>query len=223
MRRVPPKAVLLTLLVFLSASFVLPYSAYHAHSGEILVPLEWRRDHPGPYTIDVAVVVDEEWVRWYGAEGQHEAAAVLRRADGMFEPADIHLRLAGYQVWKSPAGGDSFSDLMHQFAASHSPGGADMVVALTAQYRGQEGGVAGRDRRHVMVKHHPYRLDRDAFVLAPEVGHALGLDHHRCPHRYCIMSDHAYDRREHWCPDHLRLLRINGGFFQYQQDIGGRT
>ncbi len=32
------------------------------------------------------------------------------------------------------------------------------------------------------------------------------------------MADHKYDLGEHWCPEHLELLRGNGGFFQYAAD-----
>lgn len=33
------------------------------------------------------------------------------------------------------------------------------------------------------------------------------------------MSDHVYDPRLHWCPDHYRLLEANGGYFQYLEDL----
>jgi len=221
MKRVRLALALLPVVVF-SALF-LPYDAFYTYAGDLLVPSAWQQSHPGPYTINVALLVDEEWESRFGLDAQEQAIDVLRRADRMFEPANIHLRLASYGRWTSSDGSHTIKDLLAQVVGfyTHDPG--DIVVAFTAQYRGQEGGISHRDRRYILVKHHPYRPDRDAFVLAHELGHALGLDHHDCPHRYCIMSGHEYDPGQHWCPDHLKLLRANGGLFQYIHDVGPQT
>ncbi len=32
------------------------------------------------------------------------------------------------------------------------------------------------------------------------------------------MADHAYDLREHWCPEHLEVLQANAGYFGYLAD-----
>jgi len=189
------------------------------YAGQVLVPAEWRRTHPGPYTITISVLVDDEWVTRFGADAQKQAYAIVAAANQYFEPAAIKLRPALYAIWQSQDGASSLQQLLDQVDGSHHPSSADITVALTAQYSGPEGGIAHPDHRHIVVKHHPYRPDHDAFVLAHEIGHALGLSHHHCPHEYCLMSDHAYDPRQHWCPDHYRLLEENGGYFQYLSSL----
>ncbi len=218
MWRSRPKIAALLLLPVVAATIFIPAVSSQVYAGEVLVPAEWRKAHPGPYTITVAVVVDEEWTASFGADALEQAYAVIAAADRHFEPAEIHLRPVLFDAWTSDDSATSIQDLLQGFARGHDHSQADIVVALTGQYRGREGGIADADHRHILVKRHPYRLDRDAFIVAHEIGHALGLRHHRCPHRYCIMSDHDYDPEQHWCPDHYRLLEKNGGLFQYLSD-----
>ncbi|MDO8614418.1 MAG: zinc-dependent metalloprotease family protein [Dehalococcoidia bacterium] len=186
----------------------------HAYAGDLLVPESWRSAHPGPFTIRVTLLVDEEWTALYGPRARGEAAAALDDAAARFENAGIHIELARYETWQSDGDAGSMGELLSA-VKDIPPGESDVIVALTAQYHGRIGGISDQDRRHLLVKHHPYRTDLDSFVLAHEMGHALGLDHHHCPHHYCLMSDHDYDPAKHWCPDHLRLLRANAGYFQY--------
>ncbi len=218
MLRLRPKFVSLPLLlVFIGAGVLVPTQPTQVHAGEVLVPAEWREAHPGPYAITVAVLVDEEWVARFGADAQKEAYAVLAAASRHFAPADIDLRPVRYETWESRDGVDPIEDVLDSLELSHRPDGADIVLGLTAGYVGQEGGAARPRRPYVVVKHHLYHLERDAYVLTHEIAHTLGLHHHSCPDGRCIMAEHEYDPDKHWCPEHLELLRANGGLFQYLQ------
>ncbi|MDO8613706.1 MAG: M12 family metallo-peptidase [Dehalococcoidia bacterium] len=197
---------------------VIPAANAATSTGHVLVPESWRTGHPGPYTLKVALVVDEEWSARFGGDARREALAILDSASEMFAPAKIRLDVVSYGSWVSPDGARSIRD-MYRDLQSVPRGEADMVVALTAQYHGQEGGIAAASNRQVLIKHHSYRPDQDALVVAHEIGHQLGLHHHACPHLYCVMSSHSYDERRHFCPDHLRLLQANGGVFKYLDSL----
>ena len=62
-------------------------------------------------------------------------------AGEMFAPARIRLEVVSYRSWMSPDGSDSIED-MYQHVQSVPRGNADIVVALTAQLHGKEGGIA---------------------------------------------------------------------------------
>lgn len=214
MTRLRPKIAIALVLIIVTTAF-LPARTPHVHAGEIIVPEEWRAAHPGPYTIDVALLVDEEWIERFGPDAEGVARSVFMTAERKLEVADIHLRPVVYSTWDSPSGATSIVDLLDALERSGRPEGADIVVGLTDDYAGRDGGAARLRHPYAVVKHHPLHLERDAYVLVHEVAHTLGLFHHSCPDGRCIMADHDYDPREHWCDHHLALLRANGGFFQF--------
>ncbi len=184
-------------------------------AGQVLVPESWYENHPGPYTVRIALVVDQQWQDLFGADSEREGRHVVHEAQELLSPAGIHLEIVSQGTWAHDASATTIQQLYRQLPSSRSSDGADITVALAAGYKGPEGGFASSDHRHTLIKHHPYRIDRDALILTHEVGHALGLTHHDCSHLLCIMSTHAYDKKQHFCSEHLQLLARNGGFFEY--------
>ncbi|MEE8370204.1 MAG: M12 family metallo-peptidase [Dehalococcoidia bacterium] len=213
-----PKIFSLLAIVVISGAIV-PNLSAHLHSGEVLVSAEWREAHPGPNVISLTVAMDEEWLQTFGPDAERQARRVVELSAVHLRPAGIDLRVDGIDAWTSDDEGVTLHDLLDVLERGSRTVPADMVLGLTAgQYGSNVDGVARLRRPYVVVKHHPGRLERDAYVLTHEIGHVLGLDHHDCPDGRCLMADHKYDLREHWCPEHLELLQANGGFFQYAAD-----
>ncbi|MEE8346457.1 MAG: hypothetical protein V3S20_03815 [Dehalococcoidia bacterium] len=224
MPRLRPKLILLPLILFVAATLVPSYPA-HLHSGEFMVPGQWQDANPGPYIISLTVVVDEDWQRMFGVDSEEQARLVVERSAAQLRPANIDLRFATLKSWtSSDDDGLTLHSVLDTLERSHTPLAADMVLGLTAgQYEGNVDGVARPRSPYVVVKHHPRRGERDAYVLTHEIGHVLGLDHHACPDGRCIMADHKYDPQAHWCSDHLELLKGNGGYFHYLRDAGSQV
>ncbi len=218
MPRLRPKLVFLPLILFVAAAVVPSFPA-HLHSGDVMVPAQWQDAHPGPHIISLTVVVDEDWQRMFGADVEEQARLVVERSAAQLRPADIDLRIAALGTWTPDDDGDGLHGLLDELGSFDGPTETDLVIGLTAgRYEGDVDGVARPRRPYVVVKHHPRRGERDAYVLTHEIGHVLGLDHHACPDGRCFMADHKYDSREHWCSEHLEVLRANGGYFHYVQE-----
>ncbi len=155
----------------------------------------------------------------FGMDAERQARRVVELSSVHLRPAGIDLRFAALETWTSDDDSVSLHGFLDALERSLSLGEEEMVVGLTAgRYAGNVDGVARPRRPYVVVKHHPRHIERDAYVLTHEIGHVLGLDHHACPDGRCFMADHKYESREHWCSEHLDVLRANGGYFRYAQD-----
>lgn len=218
MSRLRPKLIALLLILIVAGAFA-PSRPAHLHSGQLLVPAQWREDHPGPHVISVTVAVDEEWRRTFDRDAERQARRVVELSALHLRPAGIHLRFSALTTWTSDDGSVTLHGLLDMLESSRRADGAGIILGLTAgRYAGKVDGVARPRRPYVVVKHHPRHLQRDAYVLTHEIGHILGLRHHACPDGRCFMADHQYDQREHWCSEHLEVLRANGGYFHYVPD-----
>ncbi len=223
MIRLRGKIAALLIVVIVGTAFV-PALEGHAHAGEPLVPASWRAENPGPYVLDVTVAVDEEWIDTYGADAEQRAARVIATAASNLRPAGLDLRLSHITQWTSADDAETIHPLLGAVEDSIPIDGQGLVVALTAgSYAAGVDGLARIRRPHVVVRHHAGSPERDAYVLTHEIGHIFGLDHHVCEDDLCFMADHGYDPDEHWCPEHLELLRNNAGYLEYANDANSQA
>lgn len=217
-RRLPGKVAALLILVIVGAAFV-PAIDEHVHAGEVLVPAPWRDENPGPYTLDVTIALDEEWLDAFGANAEQRAADVVEMAAADLRPAGIHLQPSEISEWTSADDAETIHPLLDTVKDAVPVEGQSLAVALTAgSYSGGVDGLAHVGHPYVVVRHHEGGLERDAYVLTHEIGHIFGLDHHACEDEFCFMTDHGYDPDEHWCLEHLELLRNNAGYLEYAND-----
>ena len=203
-------------------AFAVPSGGHHdLHShGQVIVDSAWSRAHPGPYTMTVTIVLDEEW-HAYGADvATAQLGDVMERVRDLFLPAGIEVEWAAVMGWHSRNDRGLLRDLLGDLIASHVATETDLVVALVGQQGPGPDGLAQRLGRHITVRHHTVHPERDAMVIAHEIGHILGADHHDCRGHRCLMEPTGFEHSEEWCPGHLRILRLNGGLFEWADSQG---
>ncbi len=218
MKKFPAKIAAALILLILASAF-LPSFGEHAHAGESMVPRSWQTENPGPYAIEVALAVDEEWIQVFGSDAERRAQRVLDVAAVNLRPAGLDLRLSSVITWTSADDASTIHPLLDELEETIPREEHGLTVGLTADsYEGRVDGLAHAGYPYLLVRHHPGSLERDAYVLTHEIGHVFGLDHHSCEDDLCFMADHGYDPDEHWCPEHLELLRNNAGYLEYAND-----
>ena len=205
-------------------AFAVPYGNYqdlHAH-GDVLVDPKWGRAHPGPYIMTVTLVLDEEWQAYAPDVAAVRLDAAIERVRDLYLEVGIHVEWAAVRGWHSRDDRASLRDLLDDLIVAYPARETDLVVALVGQQGSGPDGLAQRLGRHIIVRHHQAHPERDAMVIAHEIGHILGADHHACRGHRCLMTPSGFEYSDEWCPGHLRILRLNAGLFEWsaQADPG---
>lgn len=169
--------------------------------------------------IRVALATDEEWREVvpdpYGVQARRtlaEAGSLFRSVGLYFLPVRVleletsdHLNTAG--------------ELLDEVEAVSLNGKFDIVILLTAQSRStSQDGRAVQGGRHAVVAHHKEAPQRDALVLAHEIGHLFGA-HHGCdvPGKGGLMQRGGFDGGDLICPCTRRVLEMNAYRFHTDQ------
>jgi hypothetical protein len=138
--------------------------------------------HPGlrDGRIALTIALDEEWVARHGDRAVAAALALVEATQTTLGALGVTLDVLGVERWASPPG-LSLHEMSHAAVTAGLLGDeADLLLVLTDQdAAGSTDGIhvdsAGSPA--IAIRHHRDRPDRDAIVVAHEVGHLLDLTH----------------------------------------------
>lgn len=162
-----------------------------------------------PYlTVDVAV--DEDFIQTVGSTWRVEAIRIVDESRVLLAEVGVDVRVASVQVWRSDEGA-SVTDLMHAFPEQvHSTDG-NLLLAITGQYMGSYDGWAQRSSGALIAHYYSRRPHNTVALLAHEVGHLLGAEHHasedECTGDGCVMDREGFVHADDWCDHHLEVIQ----------------
>ena len=159
--------------------------------------------------VRVVLATDEAWRQTYGAGAEARASQLLTDVNHILEPARISLSIAEYRSWSSDRDSSSMSQLLAHLDDTVPARPGQLVIGLTGHQISKVDGLAHVGHIHLVARLHPDRPERDAVVVAHEIGHLLGAHHHKCEHDYqCVMAPEGFSLPARWCEHHILEMQL---------------
>ena len=160
-------------------------------------------------SVEVVLATDEAWQQTYSAGAEARARQLLVDANSILEPAGIALSIAEYRSWSTEGNGGSMSQLLGHLDDTVPATPGQLVIGLTARQVSRVDGLAHVGHIHLLARSHPGEPQLDSLVVAHEIGHLLGADHHECEHDYdCVMAPKGFSFPPRWCELHILEMQL---------------
>lgn len=159
------------------------------------------------------LAVDEDFARNVGAGWRAEAHRTLQEASSLLERVGIELAVASTQRWESDDAEDSVVDLLDAADLQTETRAGNLLLVITDQHTVRYDGWAQDSRDRVIVRFNHERTQRNAALIAHEVGHLLGAHHHEddeeCTEGGCIMDERGFAHATEWCDHHAETIQTS--------------
>lgn len=167
--------------------------------------------------IRVVVVADQAWQEAYGGLAETRARQLITEADRILESSGIDLRMTDYGTWATRGAEHSMSEMLKGLESAVPAQPGELVLGLTGRQISRVDGIAHVRHVHLVARRHPDRPQYDALVLAHEIGHLLGAEHHDCDHAYrCVMAPKGFGLPARWCGHHVLEIQRHAAHLSAQ-------
>ncbi len=157
----------------------------------------------------VVVATDEAWQEAYGFGAEAAARQLIAKVNRILEPTGIGLAVADYLTWVVQDSEPSMSRMLKHLDSSVPAQPGQFVVGLTGRQLSRVDGIAHVGHVHLVARRHPSQPRSDGMVVAHEIGHLLGAEHHACDHDYrCVMAPKGVSLPGRWCEHHVLEVQL---------------
>jgi len=161
----------------------------------------------------VDIVVDEEFVRDAGGLWQEEVYRQLAGANRLLGEVSVRLGVSSKQTWHSDDAVPYASALLQLSIEQIVHRQGDVLMVFSGQMAGRYDGYSRGRARAVLVSLNQRDPSLTRSLIAHEIGHLLGADHHEddeeCHEDGCIMDKRGYIHASEWCDHHRMAIKAN--------------
>ncbi|MBT3942257.1 MAG: hypothetical protein HOF43_06050 [Chloroflexi bacterium] len=174
-------------------------------------------DNPSVFQIDlnvpdgVAVVfadvlVDEEFTDRHGSDWRDALDLMIGSANDVLSEVGVQVQVDSISTWHSDDDQAHISRILDGALDEAQRGSDRILLAVTCQDSIRLDGVSRTSRSAVIVRYNHDDWQRNGSLIAHEMGHLLGADHHgadeKCESDGCLMEPSGYANATEWCDDH---------------------
>ncbi len=157
-------------------------------------------------TIFADVVIDEEFTERHGVDWEDTLALMLNSANDVLKPIGVRIEMVSLSTLESSDDQTHMSQILDGALHDAQRGVDRILLAVTCQDSVRLDGVARESESAVIVRYNHDEWQRNGSLIAHEVGHLLGAEHHpvgeKCESDGCLMEPAGYVHATEWCDDH---------------------
>lgn len=165
----------------------------------------------GLATVFADVAVDEEFIERHGSDWLDALDLALDSANSVLKEVGVRVEMVSLSTWESNDKQAHMSRILDGVLAVTRRGPGRLLLAITCQDSVRFDGIARASNAAVVIRYNHDGWQRTGSLIAHEVAHLLGADHHRedeeCESDGCVMEPAGYAHATEWCDEHREVIR----------------